>query len=33
MEIFTVWVVYIDFELIMHLKNIKDYVITMIIVM
>ena len=31
MEIFTVWVVYIHLELIMPLKNMKDYAITMII--
>ena len=32
MEIFTAWVVYIHIELIINLKNMKDYVITMIIV-
>ena len=32
-EIFIVWVVFIHSELIMHLNNTKDYVITMIIVM
>ena len=31
MEIFIVWVVYTHFELITHLKNMKDYVIIMII--
>ena len=31
MEIFTAWVVYIHIELIINLKNMKDYVITMII--
>ena len=33
MEIFTVWVVYIRFEQIMHLKDMKDYAVIMIIVM
>ena len=33
MEILTVWVVYIHFELIIHLKDMKDYVIIMIIAM
>ena len=33
MEIFTVWVVYIHFEQIMHLKNMKDCAEIMIIVM
>ena len=31
MEIFIVWVVYIHFELLMHLKNLKDYAKPMII--
>ena len=33
MEILTVWVVYIHFELIMRLKDMKNYVIIMIIAM
>ena len=33
MEIITVWVVYIHFELITHLKNMKDYAVIMIITM
>ena len=33
MEIFIVWVVFIHLELIMYLKNTKDYVTTMIIAM
>ena len=33
MEIFTVQVVYIHFEQIIRLKDMKDYVITMIIAM
>ena len=32
MEIFTAWVVYIHFEQIMRLKDMKDYVIIVIIV-
>ena len=31
MEIFTVWIGYIRFEQIMHLKDIKDYAAIMII--
>ena len=33
MEIFTAWVVYIRFEQIMRLKDMKDYVVTVIIAM
>ena len=33
MEIFTVWIVYIRFEQIMRLKDMKDYVVIMIIAM
>ena len=33
MEIFTVWVVYIRFEQILHLKDMNDYVVIAVIAM